>query len=102
MLHLIIGGAGCGKSTRLIGQIRKAYEQGERIYALVPEQYSFTNDLKLYEALGPTAFNAIQSCPGAVSAIWGTKRRICGRSDQDHSAVSEHPGTQRQQLLFPL
>ena len=61
MLHLIIGGAGCGKSTRLIGQIRKAYEQGERIYALVPEQYSFTNDLKLYEALGPTAFNAIQS-----------------------------------------
>lgn len=61
MLHLIIGGAGCGKSTRLIGQIRKAYEQGERIYALVPEQYSFTNDLKLYEALGPAAFNAIQS-----------------------------------------
>ncbi len=44
MLHLIIGGAGCGKSTRLIGQIRKAYEQGERIYALVPEQYSFTNE----------------------------------------------------------
>lgn len=61
MLHLIIGGAGCGKSTRLTEQIRQAYAQGERIYALVPEQYSFTSDLKLYEALGPEAFNHIQS-----------------------------------------
>lgn len=61
MLHIIIGGAGCGKSTRLTGLLRQAYEQGERIYALVPEQYSFTNDLKLYEALGPAAFNQIQS-----------------------------------------
>jgi len=43
-----------------------------------------------------------QPCPGTVSAVWRAKRRICGRSDQDHSAVSEHPGTQRQQRLFPL
>lgn len=69
MLHLIIGGAGCGKSTRLIGQIRKAYEQGERIYALVPEQYSFTNDLKLYEALGRR--RSMPSSPSASPALPG-------------------------------
>ena len=105
MLHLIIGGAGCGKSTRLIGQIQKAYEQGERIYALVPEQYSFTNDLKLYEALGPAAFNVIQSL-SFTSLARALFQQYGGRSgeyaDDLTKTILLYQDTQRQQRLFPL
>ena len=61
MLHLIIGGAGCGKSALLIRQIRNAAEQGAAVRTFVPEQFAFTYDTKLYGALGAAGFNSIRT-----------------------------------------
>ncbi len=61
MLHMILGGAGCGKSVRLMQEIRRAAESGKTVYTLVPEQFAFTYDKRLYDALGPVCFNKIRT-----------------------------------------
>ncbi len=61
MLHFILGGAGCGKSTRLTEEIRRAQANGLPVFALVPEQFSFTFDTHLYQSLGAKAFNELES-----------------------------------------
>lgn len=61
MLHFIIGGAGCGKSHMLMEHIRKAAEDGRDVLALVPEQFSYEFDRKLYDRIGPKAFNSIET-----------------------------------------
>ena len=53
MLHMIIGGAGCGKSTRLMERVQAQVDAGERVITLVPEQFSYEFDQKLYRILGP-------------------------------------------------
>ncbi len=67
MLHLVIGGAGCGKSTYLLQQLQKNLEQGKTIRTLVPEQFAFTYDKKLYAALGAVGFN--RCCTGSFRSL---------------------------------
>ena len=52
LLHILIGGAGCGKSTCLIQHLQKQLKAGEQILTLVPEQFSYEFDQKLYRILG--------------------------------------------------
>ena len=61
MLHILIGGAGCGKSTCLIQHLQKQLKAGEQIPTLVPEQFSYEFDQKLYRILGPVAFNQLET-----------------------------------------
>ena len=61
MLHMILGGAGCGKSEMLIGQIRSAEASGAAVRTLVPEPFSYTYDKRLYDRLGAAAFNRIRT-----------------------------------------
>jgi len=61
MLHMIIGGAGCGKSTMLIGKIRETAAAGGDVRTFVPEQFAFTYDRKLYDAMGAAEFNRIRT-----------------------------------------
>ena len=61
MLHLILGGAGCGKSEYLIGRIREAAEAGKPVRTLVPEPFTYTYDKRLYAALGAVGFNALKT-----------------------------------------
>ena len=61
MLHLILGGAGCGKSEYLIGQIRAAAEAGKNVRTLVPEPFTYTYDKRLYPALGAVGFNLLHT-----------------------------------------
>lgn len=61
MLHILIGGAGCGKSTCLIQHLQKQLKAGEQILTLVPEQFSYEFDQKLYRILGPVAFNQLET-----------------------------------------
>ena len=58
-LHLIIGGAGSGKSTMLMQQLQAALQGGQTVRTLVPEQFAFTYDKKLYGMLGAAAFNRV-------------------------------------------
>ena len=62
MLKTFIGGAGCGKSYHLIKELCKlAGTNNKKIIYIVPEQFSFEADKKLYRELGAEKFNNILS-----------------------------------------
>ena len=52
MLRFIAGHAGTGKTTYLMQEIRQRCESGGRAILLVPEQYSFESEKRLYRILG--------------------------------------------------
>lgn len=59
MLDFILGGAGTGKTVRIISDIKKAAQSGEKCLVIVPDQFSFEYDKKLYDALGAAVYNSI-------------------------------------------
>ncbi|HHX57030.1 MAG TPA: hypothetical protein GX710_03340 [Clostridiales bacterium] len=59
MLNYILGGSGHGKSTELINKIIGEFNSGKRIYVIVPEQFSFEFDKKLYNAIGAEKYNML-------------------------------------------
>ena len=61
MLHMLLGGAGCGKSEALISEIAKAAAAGADVRTLVPEPFSYTYDKRLYDKLGAADFNRIKT-----------------------------------------
>ena len=61
MLHIIAGGSGTGKSTLLMQKIRQLLPQEPDCIILVPEQFSYEFDKKLYHFLGATAFNQLET-----------------------------------------
>ena len=70
MLHILIGGAGCGKSTCLIQHLQKQLKAGEQILTLVPEQFSYEFD----------QIPAVRLRAG--------RQDQCGRTDKNGTAVS--------------
>ncbi len=53
MLRLVLGRSGSGKTHRIRALISQAAQQGyEKIYLLVPEQFSFESERALYNELG--------------------------------------------------
>lgn len=62
MLHMILGGAGCGKSEHLIRTIRQTAAEGASVRTLVPEPFSYTYDKRLYAHLGASGFNQLRTC----------------------------------------
>ncbi|MGN0620824.1 MAG: PD-(D/E)XK nuclease family protein [Porcipelethomonas sp.] len=61
MVNFILGGAGCGKSQLLSKKISESAESDKKIIVIVPEQFSFDSDKKLYKILGAEKFNRILS-----------------------------------------
>lgn len=61
MLRFVLGGCGTGKSTRLMELIKKDLADGKDVIVLVPEQFSFEQEKKLYEYLGAADFNLLQT-----------------------------------------
>lgn len=61
MLHFIIGGAGCGKSYRIMEFIKSIVYEGKEVLTLVPEQFSYEFDRKLYGHIGAKSFNSIET-----------------------------------------
>lgn len=59
MLNFILGGAGTGKSEELIEKIRECYDTGKNILVIIPDQFSFEYDKKLYNKLGAVCFNGL-------------------------------------------
>ena len=57
MLHMILGGAGCGKSTMLRQLIREKTQSGCLVRTIVPDQFAFTYDQRLYDVLGAELFH---------------------------------------------
>ena len=61
MLHMILGGAGCGKSEYLIRVVQQSAASGASVRTLVPEPFSYTYDKRLYAHLGAAAFNQLRT-----------------------------------------
>lgn len=61
MIKIVIGGAGTGKSTYIMEQIEKSVLQGEHVITLIPEQFSYEFDQKLYGKLGAVLFNQLET-----------------------------------------
>lgn len=61
MVEFIMGQAGSGKTTLMFEKIRKNSETSENQLILVPEQYSYEFDKKLYFFLGAEKFNKLLS-----------------------------------------
>lgn len=61
MVEFILGGAGSGKSSLMTDEIKNSAENGRKVIVIVPEQFSFDSDKKLYKKLGCHGFNKILS-----------------------------------------
>lgn len=59
MVELITGGARSNRENVFIDRICAAAQKNERILVIVPDQFSFEYDKRLYEAMGPQRFNSI-------------------------------------------
>lgn len=59
MLNFITGPAGSGKSFKINEYIRSEAEAGKEIFVIIPEQFSFEYERKMYFELGSSIFNNI-------------------------------------------
>ena len=57
MVEFLLGGSGTGKSTELISKIKETSEKGRKCIVIIPDQFSFEYDKKLYNALGAKMYN---------------------------------------------
>lgn len=53
MLQLLLGGAGCGKSAAILGEVRQLAAAGQPVMVLVPDQFSFETEREYWQKLGP-------------------------------------------------
>ena len=61
MVTIISGGSHSRRDSLFIDRIKAAAESGEQVLVLIPDQFSFEYDKKLYEAMGARLFNSIQT-----------------------------------------
>ena len=61
MIEFITGAAGSGKSTRMTDIISQQADMGREICIIVPEQFSYEFDKKLYKKIGAEKFNKLIS-----------------------------------------
>ncbi|MBR1529505.1 MAG: exodeoxyribonuclease V subunit gamma [Oscillospiraceae bacterium] len=61
MFHFILGECGTGKSTELMHRIRKDLEQNKQVIMIVPEQFSFEAEKRLYDFLDVRLFNQMKT-----------------------------------------
>jgi len=61
MIKFITGQSGSGKSSLLMDYISKLSDEGKEICIIVPEQFSYEFDKKLYKRIGAVKFNKLFS-----------------------------------------
>lgn len=61
MVTVISGGSHSGRDEIFISNIKSAVKNGEQVMVIIPDQFSFEYDKKLYEQLGAADFNRIQT-----------------------------------------
>jgi len=61
MLNFVLGGCGTGKSTRLMEYMQADIDSKKEVLVIVPEQFSFEEEKKLYSFMGANAFNQIRT-----------------------------------------
>lgn len=76
MLELLLGPSGSGKTWRLVDEIRRRAEEGRFSVMIVPEQFSSTAELTLYEKLGDqlcarTGVYSFRSLAEKIESVYG-------------------------------
>ena len=61
VLHFLAGAAGTGKSHKIMEIIGERASAGCSVLVIVPEQFSYEFDRKLYSSLGAQLFNRIET-----------------------------------------
>lgn len=61
MLTVITGSCGSGKSAKMTEFIRQALSENREVLVIVPEQFSFEAEKRLYGLLGAAAFNRMHT-----------------------------------------
>ena len=61
MFEFILGGCGTGKSTELMNRIRNDLQNHEKVMLIVPEQFSFEAEKRLYDFLDVKLFNQMKT-----------------------------------------
>lgn len=61
MIEFITGAAGSGKSAKMTGIISELADKNKEICIIVPEQFSYEFDKKLYKKIGAEKFNKLVS-----------------------------------------
>lgn len=59
MINIIFGGSHTEKTDNIIKGIEKSLKNGKKVYVIVPDQFSYEYDKKLYKTLGAKLFNKI-------------------------------------------
>ncbi|MBR6872148.1 MAG: PD-(D/E)XK nuclease family protein [Ruminococcus sp.] len=59
MLRIIKGAVNSRRDAEFCQSVREAAQQGRKVLVIMPDQYSFECDKKLYQALGAKTFNRI-------------------------------------------
>ncbi len=59
MVNFLLGQTGSGKSTAVVDYIKKQSDKDKKIYVVIPEQFSFEYERKLYNELGSSLYNRI-------------------------------------------
>lgn len=88
MLNCILGGCGTGKSTRLTERMQQDIAAGRNVLVLVPEQFSFEEEKRLYKALGAAAFNRLQTC--SFATLSHSIFKECGENLRTAAYASDH------------
>ncbi|WP_124099031.1 PD-(D/E)XK nuclease family protein [Ruminococcus sp. Marseille-P6503] len=61
MLRLITGAVHSGREPRFCEEIKSACRKGGNVLVIVPDQFSFEYDKKLYELMGASLFNRLRT-----------------------------------------
>lgn len=61
MVSIINGGSHSGRDEIFIDSIKTAAENNENVLVIIPDQFSFEYDKRLYDAMGAVLFNSIQT-----------------------------------------
>ncbi len=92
MLNFVLGGCGTGKSVRLMERMQSDINDGKEVLVLVPEQFSFEEEKKLYAYLGAAAFNQIRTFSFATIAreilqLYGKNARAERYADEQEKLI---------------
>lgn len=92
MIHFYTGGAGGGKSFELMKKIENLSDKGKKICVIVPEQYSYEFEKKLYNFLEASKFNnlrtfSFKTLSDYIIKKYGDNRRLSEYANENKRAI---------------
>ena len=85
MVEFVCGGTFSTREQVMLGKIRAAAENGEDVLCIIPDQFSFEFDKKVYGFVGAKLFNSIKTAGfNRLSELLAKEYGGAGQSTDDH------------------